>query len=80
MGDGTEGFEYFPGPISGVRYKYGDVIESLQWIYDSCYCDFSITSANPVSALMGTPTQVTLTQPVSTLGSDIYHHSVESCS
>ena len=80
MGSGTENFEYFGGPISGVRYRYGDVIESLQWIYDSCYCDFSISTPNPLSVLMGTPTTVTLTQPVSAVGTDIFHDSEESCS
>ena len=75
----TEGLEYFPGPIYGVRYKYGQHIESLQFIYDACYCDFSITSTNPVSVLMGSSSIVTLTQPVSTLGTDIFDERVESC-
>ena len=49
----SEGVIYFPGPINGVRYKHGAMIESLQWIYDSCYCTGFTPSTNSVSALMG---------------------------
>lgn len=58
MGTATDGPEYFPGPITGLRYKYGTHIESLNFKNDVCYCDFTSTPSS-VSTLMGTPVSTT---------------------
>ena len=75
----SEGVVWFSGPMAGVRYKYDDMIESIQWITDSCYCDALTPSTNSVDALMGESFSVTFTPPVSTLGAGIFDAAYDSC-
>ena len=58
MGPATAGIVYLPGPIMGVRYKYDEVIESLQFYYDACWCEFESSPKGPFTNLMGDYTDI----------------------
>ena len=80
MGANSERSVRFPGPIRGIRYKYGQVIESFQFIYDACYCDFEmLTPTAPISLLMGERSNVETTVPVSSLGANIFDTDEDAC-
>ena len=80
MGSNQENSVKVPGPIRGIRYKYDQIIESIQFIYDACYCDFSITTpTTPVKVLMGDTFEVETSTAVSKLGSDIFDEDVDAC-
>ena len=80
MGNNSEKPVYIPGPIRGIRYKYDQIIESIQFIYDACYCDFSVTTPSAVArVLMGNTFEVETSTAVSKLGPDIFNEEEDAC-